>query len=53
MAFSQKALVESFKPERKELVVTDKDQVVCVPAKQDVHMYNYLHHAVTKRLTHG
>ena len=36
--FLSKALVESFKQDKKELVVTDGDQVLCVPPQQDVHL---------------
>ena len=43
--FLLKALVASFNHEIKELIVTDGDQVVCVPAQQDVHLY--LLHVVT------
>ena len=47
--FLLKALIASFNYERQELIVTDGDQDVCVPAHQDVHLY--LHYAVTERLT--
>ena len=47
--FLLEALVASFNHERKDLIVADGDQVACVPAHQDVHLY--LHHAVTERLT--
>ena len=37
-SFLSKALVQSFKQDKKELVVTDGDQVVCVPPQQDAHL---------------
>ena len=37
-SFLSKALVESFEQDNKELVVTDGDQVLCVPPQQDVHL---------------
>ena len=37
-SFLSKALVHSFKQDKKELVVTDGNQVVCVPPQQDAHL---------------
>ena len=44
-SFLSKALVHSFKQDKKELVVTDGDQVVCVPPQQDAHLLVPCNHA--------
>ena len=43
-SFLSKALVHSFKQDKKELVVTDGDQVVCIPPQQDAHLLTPCNH---------
>ena len=42
--FLSKALVESFKQDKKELVVTDGEQVLCVPPQCDIHSLSPCNH---------
>ena len=37
-SYPSKVLVESFKQDDKELVVTDGNQVLCVPQQEDIHL---------------
>lgn len=36
-SFLSKALIQSFDEDNKELVITDGEQVLCVPPQQDIH----------------
>ena len=36
-SFLSKALIKSFDEDNKELVITDGEQVICVPPQQDIY----------------
>ena len=53
-SFLSKALIQSFDEDNKELVVTDGEQVLCVPPQQDIHLLAPCSHeeADTRMLLH-
>jgi len=37
-SFLSKALIKLYRPENKQLVVTNEDQILCVPQQEDIHL---------------